>query len=174
MILDKYIAEPLSRCEIRRYANHIKAKLCIGPLDKVDIVNLMENVMPELFKSQGYEFELLTREEMGNNHGLTDPISGKIYIREDIYEGACQGCGRDRLTMAHELGHYLLHNGARLGLARAMDNEEIPPYRDPEWQATAFAGEFLMDHDAIKSMDVNEIVERYGVSYAAAQYQKTH
>ena len=110
---------------------------------------------------------------MGNNHGLTDPKNGKIYIREDVYEGACNGVGRDRLTMAHELGHYLMHRDVATGLARVGDGEEIPTYCDPEWQANAFAGEFLMGSEVIKNMSVREVAERCGVSYQAAGVQKS-
>ena len=110
---------------------------------------------------------------MGNNHGLTDPRTGKIFIREDVYEGACHGIGRDRMTLAHELGHFLLHDGIALGLARVGNDEHVPTYCDPEWQASAFAAEFLMDHDIIRLMTPEEVAEKCGVSLQAARFQKS-
>ena len=109
---------------------------------------------------------------MGNNHGLTNPDTGKVMIREDVYDRACRGKGRDRMTIAHELGHFLMHDGIVLGLARANEREKVPPYQDPEWQATAFAAEFLMDSDIIKNMSPDEIEKECGVSYEAACYQR--
>lgn len=173
MTKSRYKAEPLSRKQIRMYAKSIRATLGLTDCTRIDIVRLAEIVFPELFAKDGFSFEILTREEMGSDHGLTDPSTGRVMIREDVYDQACQGMGRDRLTIAHELGHFLLHDGVTLGLARAGENENIPPYRDPEWQASAFAGEFLMDADIIRNMTVPEIAEQCGVSTEAAAYQKS-
>lgn len=169
---ERYRANPVSRMDIRNYAKALRKGLHLEAAEYVDIVRLMEYVFPEAFKRYNFSFEVLTKEELGRNHGLTDPRSGKIFIREDVYEGACRGNGRDRLTIAHELGHFLLHDGITLGLARVGVDESIPTYCDPEWQASAFAGEFLMDHDIIKSMSPEEVANRCGVSYQAACFQK--
>lgn len=69
---------------------------------------------------------------MGAKHGETIPSENRIRIREDVYERACNGYGRDRLTMAHELGHLLLHRVETITLAR--EDGDISPYKDPEWQ----------------------------------------
>lgn len=76
------------------------------------------------------------------------------------------------MTLAHELGHFLLHDGITLGLARVGGAEQIPIYCDPEWQASAFAGEFLVDHDLIRSMTPEEVADKCGVSLQAARIQK--
>lgn len=55
---------------------------------------------------------------MGAKHGETIPSENRIRIREDVYERACNGYGRDRLTMAHELGHLLLHRDDYFGERR--------------------------------------------------------
>ena len=169
---NRYIAQAVSRKDIRNYAKDLRKCLRLENKEYIDIVWLMENVFPTLFKRYNFSVEYLPKEAMGSNHGLSDPRSGKIFIREDVYEGACRGVGRDRLTFAHELGHFLLHNGVTIGLARAGEKEEIPIYCDPEWQATVFAAEFLMDHDLIQKMTVNEVAQRCGVSMQAAQIQK--
>lgn len=89
---------------------------------------------------------------MGGLHGLTDPKTGDMYIREDVYNGACQGKGRDRFTIGHEFAHLLLHDNLVLGLARVDKNIKVEIYRDPEWQANVFAGEFLIPTDCIGGM----------------------
>ena len=172
MINARYRANPVSRQDIRNYSKSLRRNLHLENAEYVDIIRLMEYVFPELFKKYSFSFEILSKEELGKNHGLTNLKSGKIFIREDVYKGACHGAGRDRLTVAHELGHFLLHDGITLGLARVRSDEHIPVYCDPEWQATAFAGEFLMDHDVIKSMTPEEVMHRCGVSYQAAITQK--
>ena len=41
--------------------------------------------------------------------GCRDATENCIKIREDVYERAIKGYGRDRFTLAHELGHFLMH-----------------------------------------------------------------
>lgn len=168
----RYKAPPTSRRKIREFAQRLRKILGLENQAYVDIVALMECVFPIIFGDDHFSIEVIEKEKMGLNHGLTDPKRGKIYIREDVYEGACRGVGRDRLTMAHELGHVLLHKDVVTGLARVGDGEKVPTYCDPEWQASAFAGEFLMGHEVIQSMTVQEVAQRCGVSHQAAEVQK--
>jgi Zn-dependent peptidase ImmA (M78 family) len=76
------------------------------------------------------------------------------------------------LTITHEFAHYLLHDEA-IGLARVMEGEKLKPYHDPEWQAKAFAGEFLIPAHLISNLSIDEIVIKCGVSYEAARYQRS-
>lgn len=168
-----YKADPVSRQDLRIYVNMLRKKLLVENEAYIDIVRVAEILFPILFEKEGYQFDILSEEEMGNNHGLTDPTRGHVMIRNDVYERACQGHGRDRFTIAHELGHFLLHNGVTLGLARAEEGEKIKTYCDPEWQANAFAGEFLMGANVIRGLTIEEIVEKCGVSWEAAQMQKS-
>ena len=107
---------------------------------------------------------------MGAKHGETIPSENRIRIREDVYERACYGHGRDRLTMAHELGHLLLHRVETITFAR--EDGDIPPYKDPEWQANAFAGELLAPYEYIKDMSIIDIASHYGITEKAASIQR--
>jgi Zn-dependent peptidase ImmA (M78 family) len=107
---------------------------------------------------------------MGAKHGETIPSENRIRIREDVYERACNGYGRDRLTMAHELGHLLLHRVEMITLAR--EDGDILPYKDPEWQANAFAGELLGLYEYIKDMSIIDIASHYGITEKAASIQR--
>ena len=104
----------------------------------VKVMDIM-NDMPEFFTD--WNMEIISQSEMGNFHGLTLP-DGTVKIREDVYIRAAKGAGMDRDTMAHELGHWLLHRNnkahARIG------SRTIPIYCSPEWQAKAFSGELLV------------------------------
>lgn len=169
----RYRAQPLSRMDIRRFAKGCREKLGLANEVRIDILWLMENVFPVLFRKYNFRLEIVTAEELGGNHGLTNPETGRILIREDVYEGAYRGNGRDRLTMTHEFAHFMMHDGVTLGLARVGEYESIPTYCDPEWQANAFAAEFLMDADLIRDMTPAEIAKQCGVSLQAATYQKS-
>lgn len=106
----------------------------------------------------------------GSKHGETIPSENRIRIREDVYERACNGYGRDRLTMAHELGHLLLHRVETITLAR--EDGDIPPYKDPEWQANAFSGELLVPYEYIKDMSIIDIASHYEITEKAASIQR--
>ena len=72
--------------------------------------------------------------------------------------------------MAHELGHLLLHRVESITLAR--EDGDIPPYKDPEWQAKAFAGELLAPNEYIKEKSIKDIASHYGITEKAASIQR--
>lgn len=160
------IAEPLSRANIQVMADRIR--LIEGCKGKYffDIVHFLDVTLPRLDPS--FTLSIKTKEEMGECHGLTYPDRNEIQIREDVYERAYNGSGRDRLTLAHELFHLLQHEKENISFARS---ENIEPFRDPEWQASAFGGELLMPHDMIVGMSVEEVMKKCKVSMSAASYQ---
>lgn len=167
--MTKCIAEPLSRKNIRLMAKKIRIiEGCSNQLF-FDIVHFLDITLPRL--DDGFTFRVLTREELGDCHGLTFPDRNEIQIREDVYKRACDRSGRDRLTMAHELFHLLQHEKENISFARMRKNEEIPVFRDPEWQADAFGGELLIPHDLVRGMSVEDVVCKCGVSQPAAEFQ---
>ena len=130
------VVPPLSRMDIRRRALIFRQMFGADKIMYFPIVKVMEimNGMPEVFTD--WNMEVVSQSEMGDFHGLTLP-NGTVKIREDVYTRAARGAGRDRDTMAHELGHWLFHRNnkahARIGSGR------IPIYCTPEWQAKATA-----------------------------------
>ncbi|NLK87794.1 MAG: ImmA/IrrE family metallo-endopeptidase [Clostridiaceae bacterium] len=136
------------------------------------IVEFIELILPKI--DPGFELEILTREEMGTKHGLTLPDKKCIRLREDVYIRACNNEGRDRLTLAHEVGHYFLHDSSSVQHARLQPGEEIKAFEDPEWQASAFAGELLVPAHLAKGLRPADIAYMCGVSNEAAlmQYNK--
>jgi Zn-dependent peptidase ImmA (M78 family) len=132
-------------------------------------VPFLENVLPILIPD--FQLEIVPMEEMGNKHGETYPSKNLIRIREDVYLRAIEGEGRDRLTIAHEIGHLFLHEDDSIALCRLATNEKLKPYEDPEWQADAFGGELLASSYLIAGMDAMSVSQKCGVSMAAAQVQ---
>ena len=93
-------------------------------------------------------------------------------IRSDVYEGAVKGNPRDRFTLCHELGHYLLHQPGCVSYARG----KVPAYQDPEWQANTFAAELMAPRDLVANMSIERIMKECGMSKQAAtiQYNVIH
>ena len=119
----------------------------------------------------GFNYEIISKKEMPDKYGETFPDQKLILLREDVYLGAAKGNGRDRFTVAHEIGHLLLHQKDTISLPRLTPHKKIKRYENPEWQADAFAGELLMPAHLINGMSISEVQKQCGVSAKAAQYQ---
>jgi Zn-dependent peptidase ImmA (M78 family) len=162
-------AEPVQRAKLRTLASKIREMS--GNSDKLyfPIVRFIEHKMPLMFP----DFHLEVKDKSyfpPKVHGETAIKEKVIRIREDVYYGAIRGMGRDRMTMAHEAGHYILLIVKGLKLYRSFEGAEIKAFRDPEWQAKAFAGELLCPFHLIKGMAAPQIALACGVSDIAAQY----
>ena len=95
----------MSRSNIRRLAKEFRK---IFDLEKVlyfPIVPFIEWVLGQL----GLELEIVSISDMPRAYGVTNPGTETMKIRQDVYEGAINGNPRDRFTLCHELGHYLMH-----------------------------------------------------------------
>lgn len=75
------------------------------------------------------------------------------------------------MTLAHEFAHFITLCVCGFKLARSFGNVDVPPYRDPEWQAKCLAGELMIDSDLVKGMSAIEISRKCGVSCDAAKLQ---
>ncbi len=112
--------------------------------------------------------------------GRTWP-DGKVEISETTYVRMLSNDPRSRFTVIHECAHAILHvhqikrvieSSSKLTLNRRQD---IPSYQDPEWQANAFTGAFLMPREACLELQrksgvltPEKIMEAFCVSYTAA------
>lgn len=157
-------AQPRSRIEIRRLAEEIKESLNLNLDDKINIIEVFEHLALLL----GYEYEIVCDNEMRNNYGETDLSNKVIRIRESVYIGATNGIPRDRFTIAHEIGHFILHCN---GYSLCRTDKEVRPFEDPEWQANTFAAEFLVATSKIKGYSINRVSSIYGVSKEVAAIQ---
>lgn len=167
--MSNYKANAVSRNNIREYV--FKIKKIVGLENKLyfPVVRFLDNILPVLIPD--FQVEYPTIWEMGNLHGETYPSKNLIRIREDVYLGAVEGKGRDRLTIAHEIGHLFLHEDDAIALCRLDPGQKLKPYEDPEWQANAFGGELLAPSYLIKGMSETQVQSECGVSSAAARCQ---
>ena len=173
--MSKSRVTPLSRIAIRCYAMRIRQLLGFKNTDFVHAPKLFD-ALSILFAKQGLDFDYRIMPDdhevfYDKEEAYTDMSTGIIYIKESVMEQACRRAyRRGAFTLIHELGHYLLHylqNDVRL--TRVTDDIFVPPYCDPEWQADAFASEFLMPYEECVDMDVEKIRKTYHVSRMAAE-----
>lgn len=181
---DGFIVPPISRRRLRALAKLMRQDQGIALEASFPIVRFLECMLPKrdpAFRIEVVEPCLLADGEHARTTCMNEEII--IEVRSDVYKGACENRGRDRFTLTHELGHYLLHGRFLSGASRCctlqsvkeyiqIEGEEPCSYRNSEWQAEAFAGELLMPADIIQYLDESAIVERFGVSSGVASRQK--
>ena len=168
----EYIVEAKSRKELRRCAELLRDKLGLENTLRIPIVHLLD-VFAEILPD--FSYEIVSDDWFVDEvHADTDIRTGHIRIKESVYDGACDGKGRDRMTIAHEIGHHFTLCVLGFKLTRRYGYSDPMPYEDPEWQAKCFAGEFMISHKLTHKMTPQEISERCGVSLDAAKYQFKH
>ncbi len=114
--------------------------------------------------------------------GEGDDQSGSIVARDvndfEIFVSRHTSLKRDRFTIAHELGHLLLHfgaikaDGAIMRATRNVDPNDREQQR-AEWEANWFAAAFLMPSEkfiaAVRDGGVSSAAAQCGVSHVAAK-----
>lgn len=163
-------ATALSRESIRNLTLKLREKCGMQEQLYFPIVPFIEWVLGD--PDNDFDYEIVPASEMGDTYGTTNTESNIMRIREDVYNGAVAGNPRDRFTLCHELGHFLLHQPQFVSYARG----DIPTYCQPEWQANTFAAELMAPYHLTKNMSVDEIANRCGMSKTAAsiQYKTYH
>lgn len=164
-----YRVPPQNRESIRSIVRSLRGTFSITGL-KFPVMEVIEFALPQLIPD--FELHIGGMKEMGDTHGLTYPQEHLLILREDIYEGALNGVGRDRMTAAHELGHLLMHKN--IAFARSAPGLKIRPFESSEWQAKCFSGELLVPaihSEVLKGMSAEKVAEICGVSLDAARYQ---
>lgn len=162
-----YEVSPTNRASLMALADSIRTFLRIET-PFFPISQVVEVVLPKVSGMEDLVLTIGDMAEMGDDHGLTFTDRKEIRLREDVYEGVRKGKGRDRFTLAHELGHLLLHSNQAYQRNMRLA-KDIPAYRSAEWQANTFAGSLLMPHSYLKEkQDCFQIVADCGVTIDAA------
>ena len=161
--------QPKSRAEIEMLAWTVRK---ISGFDSsvlpFPVRSFLENTLPKIFPDFHYEI----RDDGTLRDGaraITYPDKHHILMEESVYNGACDGIGRDRMTVSHEIGHFFIHPG--VSLAKNYVQTAMKVYEDSEWQADVFAGELLAPMRLIKGMCPEQIADECQISWRAAQAQ---
>lgn len=176
--MNSYIVSPLSRRDIESMASKIRVKAGLPDETHFPIINFFEHWMVRLFPKFNYRYvnaeemreyeKLCGMEPTGESEGLTIRGENLVVIREDVLDLAESGDGHSRYTFAHEIGHFILHLHDIIGFPRG-GSQKVPAYKRSEWQANVFAAALLMPKGLVTGLDVDEIVEHFGVSKQAAE-----
>lgn len=171
--MSEYFVQAVSREEMRQLAFLIRKEFGYEDVWWIPVDKLLDQ-MCEAFDE--FSYEIIPDEDWEDplSHAYTDISSAAIKIRESVYEAACNGHGRDRMTIVHEIAHYILICDIGLKLYR-RNNQSIKCFNDPEWQAKCLAGEILIPFYKLKKCKripaANRVQMLCGVSEDAAEYQ---
>ncbi|OAG26666.1 ImmA/IrrE family metallo-endopeptidase [Thermodesulfatator autotrophicus] len=175
---------PLSRAQIRRLVLEILADIQPGALQKPqpsDVERLFDVYIPRNFRIQtGYVgYDEIPAEAVG----VTKAIERKSYVARELLEAEKWHEQRFfRSTVAHESGHCCLRHpfqiehfvsvlGRKESLLFRVEETRLRPFENPEWQAWAFAQEFLMPFPTLtillqQEVNVYELADIYEVNPA--------
>lgn len=129
------------------------------------ILEYLEHELAEF--DDRYCFALSEQPDMGQDLARVHLPERLLEVRDDVYERAYNGNGSDRFTLAHELGHYLMHSEVRL--ARSSDRQIRFDFADAEEEADAFAAELLMPLPILKQLRrLSDVTAVFGVSQSDA------
>ena len=171
--MSEYYAQSVSREDMRQIAYLVRKKF--GYLNRWNLpVDRLLDQMCDAFPELSYEIVPDNEWDDPTAHAVTTITEHTIRIRESIYSRACEGKGRDRMTIAHEIAHYILICVTEVKLYCRGD-KNVETYNDPEWQTKCLAAELLIPYYKLKAYkkkpSVSFISNICGVSSDAAEYQ---
>lgn len=154
---------PLSVKRIEILAKKTREKFNISE----DVFFPILDIVEQLSNEGILNLEICEDDELGESVGLYIKDTNTIKIKESVYIDGLDGDYRTNFTLAHEYFHFLQNQVLKFDFIEVDDNEEIPAYCDPEWQANEFAGQLLIPTKYI-SLSHEEISKLFHVTKECA------
>jgi hypothetical protein len=177
---DDYKDVPRKNSEVRALAARLRSFFGVAGQERVDVIDCASR--SEIWTVKGVKplrLEVVSDDKMASNSGLTsyDGHTIVIQISRRIRHDAFLGDGYARNTIAHELGHAVMHfeklsAGAVMARKsnRNVTHKWISAYESAEHHARVFAPAFLINDAVARTLNsVDEISVRFGVSRQSAE-----
>ena len=165
-----YRVKALANEEIRAFAKKAREFFGVTDVDYVDVLSCLKR--PTIWTARGLRvlnFQVRPDSEFADDYGSTSYGKGivTIAIRQSVYDEAFVGVGRARNTVAHEVGHAVMHEGPKM--SRRIDGNITPkwiqPFESAEHQAKVFAPAFLINDVIARALaNAEEISVRFSIS----------
>lgn len=142
--------------------------------DKLDIEALINVVSEESIKDYNVGINIIKKD-------LPPAVSGMLFYQNNIWIMAVNknhNTKRQRFTLAHELGHFILHKNKMAEFTdttffrKKEDNDSL------EYNANEFAARILMPKDRVNFYikdenirSIRELADKFGVSSAAMRFR---
>jgi hypothetical protein len=173
---EDYRVPKRSDAEIREEAYQAKREYETANRRPVNVIRCLQSGrIPTRYGRKRLIYNIVDDDEMGGKDGRTEFAHDEVIIsvKRTVHERANWGDGRARMTLAHELGHGVMHYGATVyrgtGSAGTTELSRGNAAGSAEHQAKVFASAFLIDDQVAASLDsAEEISLEFGVSVEAA------
>jgi hypothetical protein len=176
---DDYRVNPRSDAEVRDLARSARGEFGFANVSRLDpIACLKHDWIETAFGKKRLFFDARPDAELGEDDAFTSydflpdgrPLV-RITVKASVYHQARLGLGRARMTLAHELGHAIMHQGVRMA-RRSQGNlrySSIATYQSAEHHARVFAAALLIHPEIAEKLDSDEEISvEFGVSIEAA------
>ncbi|WP_316196478.1 ImmA/IrrE family metallo-endopeptidase [Bradyrhizobium sp. SZCCHNS3053] len=177
---EDYKDVPRKNSEVRGLAAQLRSFYGVAGAEHIDVLDCASR--SEIWTVKGVKplrLEVVSDDKMAGNAGLTsyDGRTIVIQISRRIRHDAFLGDGYARNTIAHELGHAVMHFeklSAGAVMARKTNRNVTPKwisaYESAEHHARVFAPAFLINDAIARTLNsVDEISVRFGVSRQSAE-----
>jgi Zn-dependent peptidase ImmA (M78 family) len=177
---DDYRVDPRSDAEVRELARKARAEFGFANVSRLDpIACLNHDWIETAFGKKRLLFDARPDAELGEDDAFTSYgflPDGRPYVqitvKDSVHQQARLGLGRARMTVAHELGHAIMHQGIRMA-RRTLGNlryASIATYESAEHHARVFAAALLIHPKFAEELDSDEEISvQFGVSIEAAR-----
>lgn len=167
-----YETRPTNRRELRLFSKLFRIRCGFTIDEPIDPLLLLDR-LPDISGFENVRYEIVEDSELpGNVPAQCDQNDTGfiIKVKESIYDGAYEkNLGGNRMHIMHEIMHpFADYLGFKPIFSRELV-KSIPLFRSLEWIVMALAGEVMMPYKATSEMTVEEIMQTYGVSKAAAE-----
>lgn len=138
-------------------------------IDMMTIINKLKSERPT------FNYRRVSAEELPDGEAQWDFDRQTISMRESVFQGIQGQRNRDRMTVAHELGHFELgHQGVRnRSIVKTAAERYHSVIKQEESEATRFAPRLLAPAYLIKPEDSAETIsQKFGISLQAAEIRR--
>lgn len=174
--MDDYPTKSRSNEEVQKLAKKLRRFFEVPAGGRVDVLACLKK--ETILTVRGVErlvYKVRPDAEMGDDDAVTSYAKGvvTITVKKSVDYDALMGVGRARNTLAHELGHAVMHDSApkarQTGAVGKSTPKWLKPYKSAEHQAKVFAAAFLIDDAAAKELpSAKAISVDFGVSLESA------
>jgi hypothetical protein len=168
-----------SNTECREIADRTKRFYVKARRWPVDIRKILQSgKIQTLHGERGLTYEVVDDHVLGDKDATTKLVNGVVIItaKRSVDQKASWGEGRARMTLAHELGHGVMHaaegvvDNRATGTGGTTELSKTRASESAEHQAKVFASAFLIDDERALELDSPEdISTEFLVSFEAAE-----
>lgn len=158
--------------ELEGRAKAIRQKLGLEAQPHIDLMTVIQKLKGAF---PGFGYKRVRDEELPDAEAQWDADRLTILIRESVFRGMQRNEARARMTVAHEISHFLLnHDGIRnRSLVKTAAERFAREVKREESEATRLAPRLLAPSYLINSDDTPETISRrFGMSLEASAIRR--